>query len=96
MLIGILIFYLNNQCSEFYLYFDAEDFDYQLFLFSRVCKCEVNMMEWKTWKDEEFRQQRILKVKEDFVAAEMELAELPIFQPPSVEMVHFLTFNLVS
>lgn len=47
-------------------------------------------------RQEESRQQRISKAKEDLVIAEKELAELPVFEPPRVEMVHFLTSNLVS
>ncbi|XP_020114190.1 structural maintenance of chromosomes protein 5 [Ananas comosus] len=37
-------------------------------------------------RQEESRQQRISKAKEDLVTAEKELAELPIFEPPRVEM----------
>lgn len=36
---------------------------------------------------EESRQQRILKAKEDLSAAESELANLPLYEPPSDEMV---------
>ena len=44
-------------------------------------------------RQEESRQQRILKAKEDLAAAELELASLPLYEHPKDEIVsHILLF----
>lgn len=43
---------------------------------------------------EKSRQQRILKAKEDLAAAELELANLPSYEPPSDEMVCYNCLSL--
>lgn len=40
---------------------------------------------------EESRLQRILKAKEDLAAAELELENLPLYEPPKDEIVSYLT-----
>lgn len=38
-------------------------------------------------RHEQFRQQRILKAKEELAAAELDLRNLPAYEPHNVEMV---------
>lgn len=44
-------------------------------------------------KQEETRQIRIMKAKEDLFAAEVELANLPTFEPPKNEIVCWILHN---
>lgn len=44
-------------------------------------------------RQEASRQERIMKAKEDLAAAELELENLPVYEPPKDELVHF-TFQL--
>ncbi|KAJ0975623.1 hypothetical protein J5N97_017588 [Dioscorea zingiberensis] len=47
-------------------------------------------------KQEESRQLRFLKAKEDLLAAEEELAKLPIFEPPRNDIINFLMWNVLK
>lgn len=45
-------------------------------------------------RQEESRQQRILKAKEDLATAELEFENLPLYEPPKDELVSLLALSI--